>query len=402
MIFAFPMVLAGTVLTALLAFYGFPYGWTFDLAMTFGAILSATDPVAVAALLEQVGAPPRLKVHIAGEALLNDGAAIVFFEIFAERFLGVEIGWGEGIKLFCQKAFGAVASGLFFAACLLLALYGLDRKFSREENIVQVSAVRCVNEIITITSHPSCKLKTIAFAYLGYYVRISQRHSIDLNFLFDMLQISEIVFATSGVLATVTMGVTVKMFGRSTFNDTKLLEDFWGLLEHLLNSVLFTLGGVVWGAVITEGERKRSFVGRDWGYLILLYLYLHALRLFLFTTVYPITSRIGLKTNWQETVFQVYGGLRGAVGIALGLFLDSEVRETSGVESDASRQTSKLFGFVGGIAFLTLCVNGVTAGPLLKYLHLADSTKAREKIVDAYHTRYVKFLTGTFTYFIKD
>lgn len=205
--------------------------------------------------------------------------------------------------------------------------------------------------------------------------------------------------ATSGVLATVTMGVTVKMFGRSTFNDTKLLEDFWGLLEHILNSVLFTLGGVVWGAVITEGEVSRSFVGRDWGNLILLYVYLHVLRFLLFAAVYPVTSRIGLKTNWNETIFQVYGGLRGAVGIALGLFLDSEVRETSGSESEAGRQTSKLFGFVGGIAFLTLCVNGVTAGPLLRYLHLADSTEARQKIVDAYQTRYVKFLTSKYQSF---
>jgi len=57
-------VLAGTALTALIGYYIFPYGWSFSLAMTFGSILSATDPVAVAALLEQVGAPPRLKVHI--------------------------------------------------------------------------------------------------------------------------------------------------------------------------------------------------------------------------------------------------------------------------------------------------------------------------------------------------
>jgi NhaP-type Na+/H+ or K+/H+ antiporter len=82
MIFAFPMVLAGTVLTALVAFYIFPYDWPFNLAMAFGSILSATDPVAVAALLEEVGAPPRLKVHIAGESLVNDGAAIVFFQSF--------------------------------------------------------------------------------------------------------------------------------------------------------------------------------------------------------------------------------------------------------------------------------------------------------------------------------
>lgn len=57
-------MLAGTVLTALVAFYIFPFGWSFNLAMTFGSILSATDPVAVAALMEELGAPPRLKVHI--------------------------------------------------------------------------------------------------------------------------------------------------------------------------------------------------------------------------------------------------------------------------------------------------------------------------------------------------
>jgi Sodium/hydrogen exchanger family len=54
-IFAFPMVLGGTLLTALVGFYVLPYDWSFNLCMTFGSILSATDPVAVAALLEQVG-----------------------------------------------------------------------------------------------------------------------------------------------------------------------------------------------------------------------------------------------------------------------------------------------------------------------------------------------------------
>jgi NhaP-type Na+/H+ or K+/H+ antiporter len=68
-IFAFPIVLAGTALTALAAYYIFPYDWSFNLAMTFGSILSATDPVSVAVLMEQVGAPPRLRIHINGEAL---------------------------------------------------------------------------------------------------------------------------------------------------------------------------------------------------------------------------------------------------------------------------------------------------------------------------------------------
>lgn len=62
-VFAFPMVLAGTSLTALVAYFIFPYGWSFDLCMTFGSILAATDPVAVAVLLNELGAPPRLKVR---------------------------------------------------------------------------------------------------------------------------------------------------------------------------------------------------------------------------------------------------------------------------------------------------------------------------------------------------
>ena len=59
---AFPMVLAGTALTALVANYMFDFGWSFDLCMTFGGILSATDPVAISILIKELGAPARLQV----------------------------------------------------------------------------------------------------------------------------------------------------------------------------------------------------------------------------------------------------------------------------------------------------------------------------------------------------
>ena len=64
---AFPMVLAGTMLTAVTGMYVLPYDWSFHHALTFGSILAATDPVAVSALLNEVGAPPRLKTHVSGE-----------------------------------------------------------------------------------------------------------------------------------------------------------------------------------------------------------------------------------------------------------------------------------------------------------------------------------------------
>ena len=171
--------------------------------------------MAVAALLEAVGAPPRLKVHIAGESLLNDGAAIVFFSIFSTRYLaeigikgiGEDVGWARGIAIFFHKSLGGVAIGIFFGIGLLSLLFMLDRRFNREENVVQVTA-------------------TLGVAYLGYYV-------------------AEPVWEASGVISTVVTALIVKFFGRGMINDIQLLEDFWTLVEHILNTVLFTLGGAV-------------------------------------------------------------------------------------------------------------------------------------------------------------
>mmetsp|Transcript_9546 Transcript_9546/g.20647 ORF Transcript_9546/g.20647 Transcript_9546/m.20647 type:complete len:892 (+) Transcript_9546:81-2756(+) len=340
-IFAFPMVLAGTALTACVAYYIFPFKWSFHLCLTFGSILSATDPVAVAALLEEVGAPPRLSTHIAGESLLNDGAAIVFFHIFKELFNGDDIGWGEGMKIFVQKTFGGIAIGLVAGVTLIFVLARLNRRFGREENIVQVTAV-------------------VGLVYLNYFV-------------------AEVICETSGVIATVAAGLCVKFVGRSAINDIHLMDDFISILEHILNTVLFSLGGLVWGEVLVKIHEQHYWKAKDWGYLILLYLLLHVIRFCLFVGAYPITVRIGLKTNWKETAFQIYGGLRGAVGIALAIALDIENEG-----SDKEEWVKQVYAMVGGIALLTLFINGSTAGPLLKKLGLADSTEAREKIIEAY------------------
>lgn len=152
LIMAFPMVLAGTCLLALVGFYVLPYGWSWSLAMTFGAILSATDPVAVSALLNEVGAPPRLKVHISGESLLNDGSAIVFYTIFASKFLfeldipglGEDIDLARGVQIFFQMSLGAAAIGIAFALTLVQILYALNRRFNMEESIVQVTTTLTV------------------------------------------------------------------------------------------------------------------------------------------------------------------------------------------------------------------------------------------------------------------
>jgi NhaP-type Na+/H+ or K+/H+ antiporter len=76
LLLAFPMVLVGTILTALVGTYVIPYNWPWSLAATLGAILASTDPVAVGSVLKKAGAPPRLQLLISGESLLNDGSAV--------------------------------------------------------------------------------------------------------------------------------------------------------------------------------------------------------------------------------------------------------------------------------------------------------------------------------------
>ena len=352
LIMAFPMVLAGTVLTALVGYYVFPYDWSFNLAMTFGSILAATDPVAVSALLNEVGAPPRLKMHVSGESMLNDGSAVVFFTIFSASFLselgiglGEEINVGEGIKIFFRMSLGGAAIGFAFGLGLMLLLFLLHRRLENEENVLQVAA-------------------TITIAYLSFFV-------------------AEILCHTSGVIAVVSCGITTQAFGSNMINDQHMMESFWVLVEYLLNTLLFTLGGVVWGAVVAD-EAGEEFNAKDWGYLILLYVLVQAIRFFLVFAFYPILSRIGLKSNWREAVFLSFGGLRGAVGIALALALDSEVFHATEEDDSARELTTKLFGMVGGIALFTLVINGTFSGPLLRRLGLVKTSDIRNRIIQHY------------------
>ncbi len=80
---AFPMLLAATFITALVMYYILGHdcdlGWTG--CVLFGAIVSATDPVAVVALLKELGTSKRIGTLIEGESLLNDGTAVVIFSI---------------------------------------------------------------------------------------------------------------------------------------------------------------------------------------------------------------------------------------------------------------------------------------------------------------------------------
>ena len=224
-----------------------------------------------------VGAPPRLKMHVSGESLLNDGSAVVFYTIFTSLFfyelsvkdLGDSLTIGEAFAMFFKMSIGGCLIGIAFGFGLMLCLFHLNRRLDKEENIVQICAA-------------------ISIAYISFYV-------------------AEIVAGCSGVIAVVFTGITTSAFGGNMINDRHTMESFVELVEHLLNTLLFTLAGVVFGNVIA-GD---LWSGADWGYLVLLWLLLNFIRAFLTFAFYPIISRIGLKSNLEEATFISFAGLRG-------------------------------------------------------------------------------------------
>ena len=85
-----PLLIACTRLTALVMKYILRYDgeFTFTACLLFGAIASATDPVAVVALMKELGASRRLATLIEGESLLNDGTAMVVFLVVLDFVKG--------------------------------------------------------------------------------------------------------------------------------------------------------------------------------------------------------------------------------------------------------------------------------------------------------------------------
>nr|MBA2576727.1 cation:proton antiporter [Euzebyaceae bacterium] len=96
-------------------------------ALLFGALISATDPVAVVAVFREVGVPERLLTLVEGESLLNDGVAIVAFNILLAVALGGRLSVGGGLLDFFAVFFGGAAIGAVVGLAAAMVLPWLDR-----------------------------------------------------------------------------------------------------------------------------------------------------------------------------------------------------------------------------------------------------------------------------------
>jgi NhaP-type Na+/H+ or K+/H+ antiporter len=332
MLLAGPGVLLGTFITATFTHYVFPYGWSWPTTLTFGAIVSATDPVAVVALLNALGVSPRLTLLIAGESLLNDGTAIVCFTLMYKIMLGSAVTVGSVVVFSLNMIVTAVLIGIGCALLFLTIISWCSEANYGTDKMVQV-------------------IMTIACAFLTFFI-------------------AETEASTSGVLATVSSGIVFAYVAWPRFVCRETVHTVWEALESLGNTVIFVLAGLLWGSEVLNNSSYLS--GSDLGWLIVLYLFLTVLRGSIIFGLRPLMNLCGQTVTVQECIVCTWAGLRGSVGLVLAIVMDLEPRVSKEIGS-------KVLFHVGGIAMMTIILNATTCAPLLRYMGLTKTPEVEEQ-----------------------
>lgn len=277
-ILAGPGVLVGALLMGCFAKGCFPQ-WSWYLALTFGAITSATDPVAVVALLKSAGASPKLTMIIVGESLLNDGTAMVLFTVFNNLLNGKTYTGGSIILFFLEACLGSCVVGVIIGLITVRWLRTANRPLSDMDVLVQTAI-------------------TICSAYVTFYV-------------------TQKTLLVSGVLGCCGAGIMLAWLAPPVILNHETLHNVWGTAEWVLNTLIFLLAGLIIGNRVFSKVRIL-----DWVFLFVLYLMLMIIRCFVIYICFPFISKVGHKCTWQEAVFMAWGGLRG-VSSSIVLFLPS-------------------------------------------------------------------------------
>ncbi|MEH6471069.1 MAG: cation:proton antiporter [Halopseudomonas sp.] len=328
---ALPGMLISALLTALLVRWLFPWDWSWPLAFLFGALISATDPVAVVSLLRDVSSRKRLETLLEGESLFNDGTAIVLFSLCFSILLSVD-----------QASISV--GGVVFELLWTVALGGLAGWLLGKAVIVAVGRIYDDPLVETTLS--------IACAYLVYFVAEQLLHA-------------------SGVVAVVVFGLMLAGKGRARFSPEALgfLHHFWGILAHMANTLIFLVVGLL---IVDRIELADT---ASWGLLLALYIGLQLIRGCTVLLLMPLLKRLGFGLGWDKALVLTWGGLRGAVALALALML----AQHPNVDNAWGEQV--LF-MTAGIVALTILINGSTMGWLFTRLGLDQLPPAKQATIE--------------------
>mmetsp|Transcript_21895 Transcript_21895/g.49949 ORF Transcript_21895/g.49949 Transcript_21895/m.49949 type:complete len:1315 (+) Transcript_21895:90-4034(+) len=342
-ILAGPGVVVNTALTGLFSKVLLTVG---DESMGWGAsfllasILSATDPVAVVAALQDLGAPKKLATLIEGESLMNDGSAVVFFFIFLDM-VATE---APDSQKQCPSADFLPAAACILGYFLRLAVGGVALgaavSFVVYAWIAQAEADRHA-EVLEVA--------VVLVAVYGTF------------FLAESIHVSGVLAVVMlGMMSTAFISTSMSSHGRHSHHVV------FRQVSYACNQVIFFGAGMITARFMWTNHDGVDALFKDvrhWGQLLFLYVGSHVSRSLVLLLFSPLLTRLGYGVTPKECLILVWGGLRGAVGLTLGLL----VEDSEYVDAEVS---STIAFHVSGIVMLTLLVNGTTIEWVYKHLQL--------------------------------
>eukprot|EP01062_Namystynia_karyoxenos_P069115 TRINITY_DN6447_c0_g1_i2.p1 TRINITY_DN6447_c0_g1~~TRINITY_DN6447_c0_g1_i2.p1 ORF type:complete len:1858 (+),score=430.62 TRINITY_DN6447_c0_g1_i2:82-5655(+) len=365
-IMAGPGLLVAATCTGLVAKNVFTeYNWTLEAALLFGTIMSATDPVAVVALLKELGASKLISTMIEGESLFNDGTAIVFFGVLKAS---VERGEDAG----CESAWNTCANQCYceFECKVPLQVWEIVVEFFKVSlggplvglifGVITVQSIQRVfnDSLIEITL-------TVCSAYVTFFICEGMLH-------------------VSGVLGLVALGCYMSYFQQAISPDVEhTLHDFWEITVYLTNTCIFALAGMIVAMKAFDGAS-----GMDALYLLITYITINIVRTFVLLLFTPILRLFKYKLTIGENALVAWGGLRGAVGLALALVIQGDDRVV------VPNVRDKFIFQTAGIVILTLLVNGTTTQKLVKHFKLDAISDRRKKMMSEHFELLTEMIHG--------
>lgn len=293
-------------------------------ALLFGALISATDPVAVIALFKELGVPNRLSTLVDGESLFNDATAIVMFNIL----LGIVLTGGAftaglvtgGVVNFFVVFFGGLAIGVALAAVVLWLI-----TLAGQDHLVQIAF-------------------TTVLAYVAFIV-------------------ADHVLHVSGVMAVVGAGVYGAWRAAQVFDEKKrlVIRAYWEYAAFVANSLIFLLIGLTEYQAFENLARYRDQIV----YILIAFVAVTAARAVVVYGLSPLNNRLSkaepVDLPYQTVMF--WGGLRGAVPLALVL----------GLPRDFEHRVL-LLDLTLGVVLFSLLVQGTTINTLLHVFKLGKTS----------------------------
>jgi Na+:H+ antiporter len=302
-------VLAATLIS------GFAVHWALGMpvliALTFGAIVAATDPISVLAIFKDMTVSQRLAIIVEGESLFNDGTAVVLFGILFGAVADSHLGIAAGIRDFVVEVSGGVAVGSLLG-------YVMSKLTARIDD-------------------PEIEITLTTILAYGSYLLAQSLHM-------------------SGVIATVAAGLVMGNVGLRTgmsWRTRIALWSFWEYVSFLINSILFLLIGLQ----VRLGELLHM-----WPAILLTIAAVLAGRTLTVYGVVPISNLFSVRIplRWQHVM--VWGGMRGALSLALVLSIGGNFP-----------YRDQLLTMTFGVVAFTIIVQGITMKPLIRLLGMGKS-----------------------------